>query len=169
MVPELVIVVLIFPSFLHQFQDVLDNIICTPMPDGSLYYHDLLGATEKVTCIPLFLNGPLLCWSLFSFPAILFFFGLVPSLPLPVYMHFTRAYSDVGEGYILGHYLIWCFGAILCRYFKSCILVKNSFPNQPHRKRRLPKSSTIRHQHSCYWICFNFSWRMADITAYIDK
>ncbi|XP_060195180.1 rab escort protein 1-like [Lycium barbarum] len=52
-----------------EYQDVLDNIICTPMPDGSPYYHDLLGATE--------------------------------------------------------------------RYFKSCILVKNSFPSQPHRRRVL--------------------------------
>lgn len=33
---------------LAKFQDVLDNIICTPMPDGSPYYHDLLGATEKI-------------------------------------------------------------------------------------------------------------------------
>uniref|UniRef100_M0ZMF3 Rab escort protein n=1 Tax=Solanum tuberosum TaxID=4113 RepID=M0ZMF3_SOLTU len=48
MVPEFVIVVLIFPIFVHQFQGVLDNIIRTPMPDGSPYYHDLLGATEKI-------------------------------------------------------------------------------------------------------------------------
>lgn len=97
MVPELVIVVLIFPIFVHQFQDVLDNIIRTPMPDGSPYYHDLLGAIEKVNMH--FLNGPLLCWSLSSFlPIPALFLLLLPSLPWPVYMHFTRAYSDVGEG-----------------------------------------------------------------------
>lgn len=38
----------LYTQELAKFQDVLDNIICTPMPDGSLYYHDLLGATEKI-------------------------------------------------------------------------------------------------------------------------
>ncbi|KAK4347582.1 hypothetical protein RND71_033921 [Anisodus tanguticus] len=38
----------VYTQELAKFQDVLDNIICTPMPDASPYYHDLLGATEKV-------------------------------------------------------------------------------------------------------------------------
>ncbi|KAG5623185.1 hypothetical protein H5410_008403 [Solanum commersonii] len=38
----------LYTQELAKFQDVLDNIIHTPMPDGSPYYHDLLGATEKI-------------------------------------------------------------------------------------------------------------------------
>lgn len=38
----------LYTQELAKFQDVLDNIIRTPMPDGSPYYHDLLGATEKI-------------------------------------------------------------------------------------------------------------------------
>ncbi|XP_009607696.1 rab escort protein 1-like [Nicotiana tabacum] len=38
----------LYTQELAKFQDVLDNIISTPMPDGSPYYHDLLGATEKI-------------------------------------------------------------------------------------------------------------------------
>ncbi|XP_055804044.1 rab escort protein 1 [Solanum dulcamara] len=38
----------LYTQELAKFQDVLDNIICTPMPDGSPYYHDLLGETEKI-------------------------------------------------------------------------------------------------------------------------
>ncbi|KAJ8567712.1 hypothetical protein K7X08_019920 [Anisodus acutangulus] len=37
----------LYTQELAKFQDVLDNIIGTPMPDGSPCYHDLLGATEK--------------------------------------------------------------------------------------------------------------------------
>ncbi|XP_060191859.1 rab escort protein 1 isoform X1 [Lycium barbarum] len=38
----------LYTQELAKLQDVLDNIICTPTPDGSPYYHDLLGATEKI-------------------------------------------------------------------------------------------------------------------------
>lgn len=38
----------LYTQELAKFQDVLDNIIRTPMPDGSPYYHDLLGAIEKI-------------------------------------------------------------------------------------------------------------------------
>uniref|UniRef100_M0ZMF2 Rab escort protein n=1 Tax=Solanum tuberosum TaxID=4113 RepID=M0ZMF2_SOLTU len=38
----------LYTQELAKFQGVLDNIIRTPMPDGSPYYHDLLGATEKI-------------------------------------------------------------------------------------------------------------------------
>ncbi|KAM3285622.1 rab escort protein 1 isoform X1 [Capsicum chacoense] len=46
--PALLWSVLYTQELAKQFQDVLDNIICTPMPDGSPYYQDLLGATEKI-------------------------------------------------------------------------------------------------------------------------
>ncbi|OIT22601.1 PREDICTED: rab escort protein 1 [Nicotiana attenuata] len=38
----------LYTQELTKFQDVLDNIISASMPDASPYYHDLLGATEKI-------------------------------------------------------------------------------------------------------------------------
>lgn len=149
-----VIVVLIFPIFVQQFQDVLDNIICTPMPDGSPYYHDLLGATEKVTCIPLFLNVPLLRWSIFSFPPVPASFSRLSSCALSAVARshaFWRAYCAVFG------VLVLCCADISRAVFWWRILPQINLIGGGCWPRARGLDNNI--DASGLWICFRFSWQ----------